>query len=291
MAQLYEDQETAGKARLYRGTAWALVALATLAICYVRFLQYGADGVSVGVGTVGGAMLVFWGVAWAVTRKSSEVSKATGLLVASVLVALSVGMNAWDDYQDVRKSKDLLGQLLGLVDRQGSANAALDAQFESVALDDVLSPQVLLNSANRAEALQRLDKMDALLAQRRELLAKHTAEMEALVAQFSDTEAVAGFLRGKQAAADTFRPIDESQVQFVQLARQVLTWAGKQPTGSMKPVDGRMWFATQRQKDEYLKMMAAVLENSRVQEEALAAGQAQHQRSLDGLGTLRSRLH
>jgi hypothetical protein len=287
MAHVIEDGHSTRKAWLLRRAGWALIALTTLAVCYVQYLQSGMSGISHGVGMVAGALLIAGGLAWLFTRKSSDVAKATGTLLASLIMALSLGMTTWDDYRGHLKAKDYMAKLFGLLDDQNKQSAAMEARFAAIPLDNVLSPEMLVNPGSRALAHERLAQMDTLLLERRELNAKFTAEVEALVNSFPGTEASAGFLEGKKNASAVFRPIDESQVQFVRLAKEVLEWAERQPSGSMGIADGRLLLATQVQIDEHTKMLEALADNGVAQERALAQGLEFRERSLGALEKLR----
>jgi hypothetical protein len=208
-----------------------------------------------------GSLLLLVLVAWAVTRGRSETAKASGRLIAGALLCVVVGGDFVRAGEEKQIGKTFMREAFAFQAAQASRFVDLGRRFDEVALDTVLTPQMMTSEAGRATARATLAQYRALLAERRLLLQTYLTEFDRFIATIPPSQTREGALSAvgnvKQTTVDLYARLDKSQTRLVDAMGAIVDWSAAQ-VGKLKVSNGKLIFSSEAQETELQVLLDAL---------------------------------
>jgi hypothetical protein len=171
-------------------------------------------------------------VAWLVTIRAGETSKAVVRLVAGLVLLAYSGEQLVRDVQAQRQLKVAARELLALQDTARAGFDDLGRRLEQVDLDHVLSPSSLAQAPARQAARDTLARYAALIDERHARLDAFYAELNRRIDSLPDGEFRDGARLGRDRQwheiHDTLINLERAQRQLAHAMSGLLDWGEQQ---------------------------------------------------------------
>ena len=206
------------------------------------------------------ALLVLAIISWAITRKRSDLAKASGRLISGGVLCLMVGTGLAQAASEEQASKRFLRDAMALQAAQSAKFVDLGQRFDKINLTTVLTPEAMTTVSGLATARATIAQYRALLAERRLLLQTYLAEFERFFATIPPGDMRNGALSAmsggsKDATAKVYADLDRSQTALTDSMSAVLDWGAAQ-AGALGVRTGQLLFSTKEQQAELQTLLA-----------------------------------
>lgn len=272
------DSECASTSR-YRHAATAFIALAFAGSLAAKTSTGGtAYRLGEGFGQTLAALALFSGIAWLINRGRSDLAKARGRLVVSLLLCITVLGSFVTDTRERRVAEEFMRSAMAIGAKQESEFVALGARFERVTLAPYVTPQALTSRASIAAARAAVDQYRALLDERVALLDAQATESRAFVSHVASADLRRGAEATMEPTIESTRKVhlglDAAQRVHADALGALFNWAHAN-MGRLSLSGGVLVFQTRQQQAELAALAATLQDAERHVEAAMKVAQTE----------------
>lgn len=208
-----------------------------------------------------GSLAVLMLVSWLITRNRSAEAKGLARVVVGLLLCALVASHVYAQSREEQLGKQFLQDSIAFQQRQSAKFQDLAERFNTVSVNNILTPETLTTPAGQATARAILAQYRALLAERKLLLQTYLAEWERFVATIPPGDmrdgAIAGMSGGKDATVALYADLDRTQTALADSIERVINW-GQAQAGHLGMRGGQLLFETKEQQAALQPFLAKV---------------------------------
>lgn len=200
-------------------------------------------------------------VAWLITRKRSDMTKAIARLATGVLMCLFVGGTLAVAANEEQEAKKQMQEMLAFTAKQTAQFNDLALRFDKVDMNAVLSVQNITSTSGLATAKATIAQFRALLAERRLLVQTYMTSLDRYLNELPAGNFKAGAMSSiggsKAVTVKLYSDLDTSQTSWVDAMSAVLDWSTGQ-TGKLSAQGDQLMFTSATQKAELTSLINKV---------------------------------